>query len=84
MFVILPLLYLKKIKEVLGRKKIPPTSSSVPAAKKELAWAEQFGGCSTNQLSAMPLVKACCGSCVSKYLPSFLKNTGTIGLDDVA
>jgi len=28
-------------------------------SKKELAWAEQFGGRSTNQFSAMPLVKAC-------------------------
>ena len=80
MFVILPLLYLKKINEVLGTK----NSSNFKCAdsKKELAWAEQFGGHSTNQFSAMPLVKAVV--CVSKCLPSFLKNAGTIGLDDVA
>ena len=50
-------------------------------SKKELAWAEQFGGRSTNQFSAMPLVKACGSYVFVKYLPFFLKNTGTIGLD---
>ena len=69
MFVILPLLYLKKINEMLGTK----NSSNFKCAdsKKELAWAEQFGGHSTNQFSAMPLVKAC-GSLSNNY-PCFSK-----------
>ena len=54
----------------------------MPTAKKNWPGLNSFGGRSTNQLSAMPLVKAVV--CVSKCLPSFLKNAGTIGLDDVA